>query len=75
MQERTHMGEFESTTEARLYSIHARVLYKLCYNLSVIIGAFISHERGGVQSWKIHYKNCEPTETFAKDRSISTKSG
>ena len=56
-----------------LFDTHAKFLYKLCYNLSVIIGAFISHEMGGVQSWKICYKICEPTETFAKNRSISTK--
>ena len=57
-----------------LFDTHAKFLYKLCYNLSVIIGAFISHERGGVQSLEIHYKICEPTETFTKNRSISTKS-
>ena len=56
------------------FDTHAKFLYKLCYNLSVIIGAFISHERGGVQSLEIHYKICEPTETFTKNRSISTKS-
>ena len=68
-------GNLRVQLRQALFDTCVWVLYKLCYNLSVIIGAFISHERGGVQSWKIHYKNCEPTETFAKDRSISTKSG